>query len=56
METGGGSLLSEMLKTEGQEKMGRIKGRVMQIYACDYIEVRTLTRKKKFYIWFKEQQ
>ena len=46
METGGGSLVFETLKTEGQEKMGRIKGRVMQIYARDHIEVRTLTEEK----------
>ena len=46
VETGGGSDVFEALKTEGQEKMGRVKGRVMQIYARDHIEVRTLTEEK----------
>ena len=46
METEGGSQLFETQKREGHEKWAVKRGRVMQIYACDHIEVHPQKKKE----------
>ena len=50
METEEGSHLFETQKREGHEKWAVKRGRVMQMYACDHIEVHPQKEKEVLYL------
>ena len=55
-ETEGGSQLFETQKREGHEKWAIKRGRVMQIYARDHVEVHPQKKKEVLYLVKKKKK